>query len=411
MVALRIALRYLLSKKSHTAVSVISVISVAGVAVAAMALVCILSVFNGFVDLSMAQSSALSPDLRIEPVAGKTIANGDSLAKALRAIAGVAYAEPVVEERALAICGDKQMPVLLKGVADSYARMSAIESVVKEDGAFTLHDNRLGDMATLSVGVALTLEARPTLLSRVQLYVPRRAGRINPAVPATAFRGDTLTVGGVYQTEQAEVDADGIIVPLAVARKLLDYASQASSIEISLNSSADPDRIASYLTETLSPNLIVKNRIAQQQASLRMIAVEKWVTFCMLAFILVIASFNVVSTLCMLIIEKDANIRTMFALGASRSLVARIFMYEGWLISLVGGLAGAIVGAVLCLVQQLTGIVKLGGNHEVMTTDAYPIRLECGDVLAVLALVAVVGLITSVLTALIAHGRFSYGRR
>lgn len=138
-----------------------------------------------------------------------------------------------------------------------------------------------------------------------------------------------------------------------------------------------------------------------------MISVEKWVTFCMLAFILVIASFNVVSTLCMLVIEKDANIRTMLALGASQYMVARIFMIEGWLISLIGGVIGVTVGAVLCLAQQFWGFIRLGGNHDMMTTDIYPVRLDGSDMLVVLALVAVVGFTTSSLTALIARRRMS----
>ena len=141
-----------------------------------------------------------------------------------------------------------------------------------------------------------------------------------------------------------------------------------------------------------------------------MISVEKWVTFCMLAFILVIASFNVVSTLCMLVIEKDANIRTMLAVGASRYMVARIFMIEGWLISLIGGVIGVAVGAALCLIQQIFGIIRLGGNHDVMTTDVYPVRLDGMDILVVMALVAVVGFATSLITAVVAHGRFSIFR-
>lgn len=411
MVALRIALRYLFSKKSHGAVNTISVISVAGVALASMAIVCILSVFNGFTDLALRQASALSPDLRVEPTEGKVMAAGDSLAAVIRGVEGVAIASPVVEERALAICGDKQMPVRLKGVADGYDRMSDIDRVVKEDGVFALHDSLAGDIATLSVGVALSLEARPTSLSRVKLYVPQRVGRINPANPAASFRGDTLTVGGVYQTDQAETDADGVIVPIESARRLLDYCDEASAIEVKLREGVEAGDVGGRIEQRIGPGFAVKDRLAQQEESFRMISVEKWVTFCMLAFILVIASFNVVSTLCMLVIEKDANIRTMFALGASRGLVSRIFMTEGWLISLIGGVTGVVVGAALSLAQERFGFIRLGGNHEVMTTDVYPVHLYVGDMLIVLALVAVVGFITSALTAIIARGRFSMSLR
>jgi lipoprotein-releasing system permease protein len=407
MVALRIALRYLSSKKSHSAVNVISVISVVGVALASMAIVCILSVFNGFSDLALKQASALAPDLRVSPVSGKVIEHADSLVSILNNIDGVALAAPVLEERALAVCGDKQMPVKIKGVSDCYSSMTLIDSIVKEDGMFALRDSVLGDVATLSVGTAISLEARPTLLSRVQLYVPRRVGRINTANPATSFRSDTLTVGGVYQTERAEEDAEGIIIPIYIAKHLLDYDDEASAVEIKVADSSEIDEVAKRVGQVVGDDFYVKNRLAQQADSLMMIAVEKWITFCMLAFILIIASFNVVSTLCMLIIEKDSNIHTMFAIGASRGMIARVFMIEGWLISLLGGLIGIVVGAVLCLIQQFFGIIQLGGNHDMMTTDVYPVRLDCLDLLIVIALVAVVGVITSLLTAIIAHGRFS----
>jgi ABC-type lipoprotein release transport system permease subunit len=405
MVALRIALRYLSSKKSHSAVNVISIISIVGVALASMAIVCILSVFNGFSDLALKQASA--PDLRVSPLSGKVIEHADSLVNTLNNIDGVALAAPVLEERALAVCGDKQMPVRIKGVSERYSEMTKIDSIVKIDGMFALHDSVLGDVVTLSVGAAISLEARPTLLSRVQLYVPRRVGRINTANPATSFRSDTLTVGGVYQTERSEEDSEGIIIPIYIAKHLLDYDDEASAIEIKVTDGSKVDEVARRVVSAVGSDFSVKNRLAQQADSLMMIAVEKWITFCMLAFILIIASFNVVSTLCMLIIEKDSNIHTMFAIGASRGMIARVFMIEGWLISLVGGVIGIIVGAALCLIQQIFGLIQLGGNHDVMTTDVYPVRLDCVDLLIVVALVAVVGVATSLLTAIIAHGRFS----
>ncbi len=405
MVALRIAWRYLFSKKSHSAVNVISVISLAGVALASMAIVCIMSVFNGFTDLALSQASVLSPDLRIEPSEGKIIGGVDSLLVELRGISGVELVAPVVEERALAICGDKQMPVRITGVTDNYGMMSDIVRVVKEDGVFAMHDSILGDMATLSVGAALTLDARPTSLSRVAVYVPRRIGRINTTNPAMSFRADTLVVSGVYQTDQAETDADGMVIPISVARRLLEYEDEATALDVKISSGVPVGDVADRMKRLLGDGYTVKDRIAQQEESFRMISVEKWVTFCMLAFILVIASFNVVSTLCMLVIEKDANIRTMLALGASQYMVARIFMIEGWLISLIGGVIGVTVGGALCLIQQIFGIICLGGNHNLMTTDVYPVRLDGSDMLVVLALVAVVGFTTSSLTAMIARKR------
>ncbi len=405
MVALRIALRYLFSKKSHNAVNAISIISVVGIALASLAIVCILSVFNGFSDLALRQASVLSPDLLIEPVAGKVMVGSDSLCGIVRGVRGVVLAEPVVEERALAISGARQMPVRLKGVTERYGQMTDIDRVVKEDGTFLLHDSIAGDVAALGVGVALGLEARPSLLSRVELYVPRRIGRINPANPAASFRADTLLVGGVFQTEQAESDADLVIAGIDVVRQLLEYDDEATGIEVKVDG-RDDGAVLSEIKYLLGSGYVVRDRVEQQEEAFRMIAVEKWVTFCMLAFILMIASFNVVSTLSMLVIEKDDDARTLFALGASSGVVTRIFMIEGWLISFLGGVLGVVVGAILCIAQEWFGFIRLGGDHEMMTTDVYPVRLDMLDLCAVLGLVAVVGFVVSSLTAVFAKSRF-----
>ena len=405
MISLKIALRYLFSKKTHSAVNVISFISVAGVALATTAIVCVLSVFNGFSDLAYEQISALAPDLRIEPNDGKVIANADSLIKAIRLQPDVAVAEPTLEERALAIYEGRQMPVRAKGVTESYPELSSIDKLTKEDGAFLLEDSTWGSFATISVGVALNLEARPGFVSPVELYVPRRKGKINPANPARAFRSDTLLVGGVFQMDQAEFDTDVVIVPLSTMRRLLDYPTEATAIEIKALDGTDINSLERRLQSLVGDGLSVKNRLEQQETSFKMIEVEKWITFLLLSFILLIASFNVISTLSMLVIEKEDSIRTLFALGASKKLISRIFFLEGWLISLFGGLIGIIVGVVLCVSQRTFGFIKLGGNHDMMTTDIYPVRIELVDLAAVLCLVAIIGWITSTVTSIFTSKR------
>lgn len=398
MTALRIALRYLFSRKSHSAVNVISLISLGGVAVATAVIVCVLSVFNGFTDVAAAKLSSLSPDLRVEAAEGKTIADADSLSRLISGIDGVDIASPTVEEHALAIYGAHQVPVMMKGVTDSYSRLTAIDSLVKEDGIFMTHDERLGNFITLSVGTAIQLEARPGPYNTVKLYVPRRTGRINPANPMASFRGDSLAVSGVFQTEQAEYDTDMVLVPLDVARELLDYSTEASAVEIKTASHRSPGEVAADVRRVLGDGYIVKDRIGQQAQSFHMIAVEKWITFFLLAFVLIIASFNIISTLSMLIIEKQDNMATLRALGATPGMIRRIFIIEGWLIAAVGGVAGIIIGAAACLAQQIGGFIKLGGNHEAMSITVYPVRVEVTDMLAVLLLVILIGWLTSTLT-------------
>lgn len=404
MLTLRVALRYLFAKKTHSAVNVISLISVIGVAVATMAIVCVLSVFNGFTDLAASKLSLLDPQVKITSTEGKVIANADSLADELRHLDDVEIAMPTIEENALAIYDTRQMPVVIKGVSSDYDRLTAIRSIVKSDGDFLLTDS-IYSFATLSVGAAVGLGAHPGFYQYIGIHTPKRRGRINPANPMSSFRSDSLMVGGVYQVEQAEYDNNMVILPIENVRRLLDYDSEASAIELKLADTVDERAFIKNLSTKLGDGYRVSNRMQQQENSYRMIEIEKWITFMMLAFILIIASFNVISTLSMLIIEKDEDIATLNALGATRRQISRIFHAEGWLISLAGGLIGVVVGVVLCLAQQFGGFIRLGGDHSIMSIDAYPVRVEFADLLIVIDLVAVVGWITAMVTSLFTRHR------
>ncbi|MDE6049841.1 MAG: ABC transporter permease [Paramuribaculum sp.] len=405
MTALRIALRYLFSRKKHNAVNVISWISVAGVAVATAAIVCVLSVFNGFSNLAFSRLSEVDPDIKIVPVSGKTFANGDSLAVALTALPEFELAVPVIEERALAIYGGRQLPVTIKGVPDNYSRISNITNTVI-DGEL-LDSTEYYPCATLSVGVALSLNARPDYYELLSIYAPRRVGRVNAANPMNAFRGDSLIVSGVYEVEQNEYDADKVIVPISTAKKILDYTDESTGIELKLATGVSEKQGLFAAQRVVGETAAVQTRLMQQAESFRMISVEKWITFLMLAFILVIASFNVISIMSMLIIEKKDNIATFSALGATSAMIRRVFVYEGWLISLLGGAVGLILGVALCLVQQHWGLIKLGGDPSHLSVSVYPVQLQLGDLAAVAMIVAVTGLFIG----LIAGGMVKPGKQ
>ena len=398
MVSLRIAIRYLFSKKTHNAVNVISLISLAGVAVATMAIVCVLSVFNGFSDLSAAHLSLLDPDLKITPVEGKSISSVDSLISEIEQIDGVDVAIPTIEEQALAIYGDRQMPVMIKGVPSEYENTTDIKSIVI-DGDFCLTDS-IASYATLSVGAAIGLGATPSFYRYLGIYMPKREGRVNVANPMTAFRSDSLIVAAVYQVAQAEYDTDMVILPLENVARLLDYDDEATAIEVKLKSSANLSKVAPQMQTILGDGFVVKDRLRQQEQSFRMIEIEKWITFLMLAFILIIASFNIISTLSMLVIEKSENIYTLHSLGATSTMISRIFMLEGWLISIVGGIAGIIIGVILTLAQQWGGFIKLSGDPSALSIDHYPVRLDVMDLFVVMGLVIVIGFFTAQITAL-----------
>ena len=398
MLALKIALRYLIAPKSHRAVNVISIISVVGVAVATMAIVVVLSVFNGFSDLARRQLSRIDPNLRVQAVEGKVFVRADSIADVIQAVEGVKAAMPVLRDRALLVADRSQMPV--RFVAVDAARVAAVlelDSIII-DGIYS-PDNGLPDSVAgvqIAVGVALSTGLRPSPYAAADIYVPRRLGRINPANPGAAYRRLPVAVTGVTQVDQQDYDNDFVVLPLGPMRELLEYTGgEASSIEIALEAGADAGKMRRELGHILPGGFTVLDRQQQSSDTYRMIAVEKWVTFLMLVFILVIASFNIISTLSLLVIEKRDNMATLRALGAPRGLIARIFVDEGWLITVSGGLVGIAVGIVLVLLQQHFGLIRLEGDPSTLSVDSYPARLAWGDVGLVFATVVVLGFIIS----------------
>lgn len=395
--AAKIALRYLVSRKSHRAVNVISAVSLAGVAVATAAIVIVLSVFNGFSAQVSLQLSAIDPDLLVTPVHGKVIAGADTLAARIAALPGVAVAMPSLEERALLVAGDSQLPVRFKGVDSRYSRVVDIDSVVMlgrfeaDDAADTLPELPVPGMA--AIGVASRLDLHPDH-SVVQLYVPRRVGRINTAVPAASFRTAPVAVTGVTQVGQMDADVDRMLIPLGTARALLQYdGGEATAIEIA----GDP-ALATDISRLIGPDYTVAPRERQHPESMRMIAIEKWITFVMLAFILVIAAFNIVSTISLMVVEKRRDMETLRWLGATRTTVRRVFMWQGALITLAGAAIGIVLGLGLSLAQQWGKFVTLGGDHSQMTIDVYPVEVHPADVAAVAGIAIVVAALTSLST-------------
>ncbi len=395
---LKIALRYLRSKKAHNAVNFISSISTCGVVVTTAALICVLSVFNGFKGLIMGRLAMLDPEIAISVSHGKAIADADSVVRVAQGVEGVAVAMPVIEDNALAIFSDYQMPVRLRGVPDGYNRLNGLDSVIV-DGEFKLHD-QVSRYAVLGAGPAIKLHARPGFLRMVQLYAPQRQGRVNMANPMDAFRNDSVFVSGVFQMQQNGYDADLIYVPIELTRDIFDYTTEATRVELKLNPGANADAVMQQLTAALGPAYTVQNRLMQEATAYRLVNVEKWVTFLLLAFIMIIATFNVISTLSLLIIEKDDSIRTLSNLGATDKQITQVFVTEGWLIALFGAVAGVAVGLVLCLCQQQFGWLKMQGDESLLVVRAYPVQVELTDVLVVFVLTAFIGLLTSVVTSL-----------
>ncbi len=409
MLSLRIALRYLLSHKSHGAVNVISAVAIAGVAVAAAAMIIVLSVFNGFTQLVEKKTSSFNPPLLVLPVAAHTIANADSLADALATTPGVALAAPLIDEQAFAISAHGQMPVNIRALPPRAIAASGLPSILLASApasgpaeaapaqeATAAPASAASEAAFLSVGAALTLNAHPA--DTIGLFEPRRLGRVNPANPMKAFRGAQLRVQGVYQVEQEEQDRDMLVVPLSVARRLLNYTTEATGIAIYLTSDS-PSLLASTrsaLADRLPAGYRVADRIEQEADAHRMIALEKWITFLMLLFILAISSFNIISTLSLMVVEKQANMSVFSAIGAPNRLIRAIFANQGWLITLLGGIVGLLIGSLITLGQQTFGWVKIqASNPAVMAIDYYPVHLQATDILIILAAILLTATIIS----------------
>ena len=411
MPVLRIAFRYLRARHSHNAVNVITFVSMAGIAVSVAAMVVVLSIFNGFGDLAASNMAVLDAPLRVAPRSGGAVADADSLCRAIEGRVPGVTAVPVVTERVLLISGGRQVPVVFKGIPQGYDTLSAVGASVI-DGALAWDvPDALGEdfaAATISVGVANSLLATPDADHPVRLYVPRRVGRINPASPMSAFRGAVLSVCGVFRTQHNDIDRDHILVPLQVARDLMEYGAQATAVEVFAADGTDFDALRDAVAAAVGPQYGVQTRLQQRATAFRMIAIEKWITFLMLSFILVIALFNIVSTLSLVVIEKRRNMETLRCLGATHAMTRRVFITLGWLITAVGSAAGMVLGVALTMAQQYGHFLSLSAGEQardMMSITWYPVRLDPVDLLVVAAIAALTGLAAAQSTRLFVRRR------
>lgn len=384
-----IARRYLFSKKSHNAINIISMICVCGVVVATIALVCALSVYNGFNDLVAGMFSSFDPELKITPRTGKVFDPTTSDMQKIRELPDIAFFSETLQDNALIRYHDRQDVAVVKGVDDAYQHLTMMDSALI-DGNFTLQDE-VADYALLGVGLSSKLGARPGFASPLELYVPKRNEKVNLSNPSSSFSMEYTYTGGVFMINQQVYDEGYMIVPLSLARELFHYDKEVSAIELKLTEKADLSSVKKQIKSILGDEFIIRDRFEQQEASFKMMQIEKWMTFLILCFILAIALFNVVGSLSMLMIEKQDDVRTLRNMGASDSLIRRIFLFEGWMISGFGALIGIVIGLVLCLLQQSFGLIKLGQTAGAFIIDAYPVRVIFTDILVAFVTVAAIG--------------------
>lgn len=402
-----IAWRYLRSKKSMSAVAAISIISLCGMAVATAAIICVLSVFNGFKELTSAHLSNLTADVSVTPAKGKTFFNGDSLRNIIKGIPGVADATEIVSDNALAIANNRETPVRLFGVTpDEYRRITSIDSTLIEgsryDISFAETDEEQSGVV-IAVGVAMNTNA--LMGDELTLFVPRRYGRLNPANPLASLNIQSAVNNGIFRTQHSEYDVNTVICDIELARTLFDYDTEATSIEVAAKPNVDSAELALQIEKKLGTGVVAKDRLRQQEMYFRMTSIEKWVSFLLLIFILIIASFNIISSMSMLIIEKQNSMSTMHTLGMTKRRIGSIFFWQSVYVCLIGGTVGIGIGALLCIIQQNYGLIKLTADPSALATSVYPVALKLTDIAATAVIILVISISAGALSAAFARSR------
>ena len=389
-----IARRYLFSKKSTHAINVISGISVVGVAVATMALVVTLSVFNGFHDLVASFFTQMDPQLKITPVKGKTAPADDPILTKIRHLSEVEVATECLEEQALAVYGDRQQMVIVKGVEDNFNQLTHIQEILEGDGDFELHAADLS-YGIPGLGMAYQLGLGYTYEHPLRIYAPRREGQLNMANPTEGFVVDDLySPGVVFCMKQGKYDKNYILTSIAFTRHLFDLDGRLSSLEIRLKPGSDFERVKSQMEEIATGKFYVQDRYEQQDDTFRIMKVEKLIAYVFLTFILMIACFNIIGSLSMLIIDKKEDVVTLRNLGATDHQITRIFLFEGRMISAIGAILGVLIGLLLCWLQQQYGIVRLGSSEGSFVVDAYPVSVHPWDIVLIIITVIAVGFLS-----------------
>jgi lipoprotein-releasing system permease protein len=389
---LYIARRYFVARKSHNIINIISGISVAGVTIGTMALIIVLSVFNGFQDLVTSLFNSFNPDIAITMKEGKTFHSGSLDMEKIQRIPGVTGLYPFIEENALAKYKDKQYIVTIKGMAEGYSSVSGLDTMITE-GKFMLQEGEQ-NYAVIGNGVAYYLGANlKDFMNPMNIYVPRREAGFSGGFD-NAFNSEVVFPAGFFSVQQ-DFDAKYMILPLRFVSRLLEYKDEITGAEIWLAKGADHDKIQQEITSVAGEQFKVKNRYQQQAMLYKIMKSEKWAIFLILTLILFIATFNVIGSLSMLIIDKKMDIAVLQCMGAGQRLVKAIFLTEGMMISFFGSVAGMILGWVICRLQQVYGLVKLGSAGSTFVVNSYPVSMQFADFLFVFITVIGIGFLAA----------------
>lgn len=386
-----IAKRYLLGKKSQNAINIISGISVLGISTGTMALVIVLSVFNGFDTLVKSLYNTFDPDIQISSLEDKTFTPDPHTTQAILSIPGVIAVSEVLEDNVLLLYNDRQHIATVKGVDESFTDVSGLDSMIF-DGEMKLQDHNR-PYVVVGQGVAYSLGIGLNFIDPLFIYTIDRTARINMSQPEESIRRDFIYPSGIFSIEQ-DYDSRYIICPIDFVRDLLLYHNEVTHLEVKLDPGFPGEEVQQEIQSKMGDGYQVKNREQQNEMFYRVMRSEKWAIFLILTFILIIASFNIIGSLSMLIIDKKKDILTLRNMGAGNRLIKRIFLVEGWLISVLGSITGLFIGTLISWIQQRFGVIKLTGSGSFII-DAYPVQIEALDIILIWITVLFIGLIAA----------------
>ena len=391
--SLYIAKRYLFSKQRHQVINIISAVAVAGVALATAAMICTLSVFNGFQNVVADQFTAMDPDIKVLPAVGKSFSTSTPAIDSVRLLPQLDVVSFSVEDKAMVQYNGRQVMVTLKGVDDNFLELTDIEKSLYGSGNPVLKDS-LNCYAILGGELMHSLNCGIYFTSPLEIYAPNRGDKVNLTVPSRNFKkGVLLSSGLVFAVNQPVYDANYILTSVDFARRMFRRAAdEATAMELKIRQGENHETVKKLVEGILGSEFVVLDRYEQQRDIYKVMQVEKLISYVFLTFILLVACFNIIGSLSMLIIEKRDNMNTLRSFGADNKIISNIFVFEGVIVSFVGAIAGIVLGLAFCLAQQEFGLISTGGSGEFIL-DSYPVKVVWSDILAVFVTVLVTGVV------------------
>ena len=391
--SLYIAKRYLFSKQRHQVINIISGVAVAGVALATAAMICTLSVFNGFQNVVEKQFTALDPDIKVVPAIGKSFSTATLAVDSVRSMPQLAVVSFSVEDKAMAQYNGRQVMITLKGVGDNYMELTDLSNSLYGRGKTVLQDS-LNSYAILGGELMHSLNCGIYFTAPLEIYAPNRGEKVNLTIPSRNFKNGVLHSSGlVFAVNQPAYDANYILTSVDFARRIFRRdTDEATAMEIRVKDGFDVDNVKAEIEDVLGSGFVVLDRYEQQRDVYKVMQIEKFISYVFLTFILLVACFNIIGSLSMLIIEKRDNMNTLRSFGADNKTISNIFVFEGVIVSFVGAVVGILFGLLLCLAQQELGLISTGGSGDFIM-ESYPVKVMWNDVATVFVTVLATGVL------------------